>query len=142
MQISSRFTIAIHLLTCIAFFKDKKITSDFLALSINVNPVTIRRILKQLQVANIITVARGNTGNIKLNKTPQDISFYDIYNAIDNTNQNLFNFHKNPNLDCPIGKNIHKLLDNKLLKIQNTLHQCMQNTTLKKVFDEAKEIIK
>lgn len=142
MQISSRFTIAIHLLTCIAFFKDKKMTSDFLALSINVNPVTIRRILKQLQVANIITVARGNTGNIKLNKTPQDISFYDIYNAIDNTNQNLFNFHKNPNLDCPIGKNIHKLLDNKLLKIQNTLHQCMQNTTLKKVFDEAKEIIK
>ena len=32
MQISSRFTIAIHMLTCIETFKeDYKVTSDFLA---------------------------------------------------------------------------------------------------------------
>ena len=50
MQISSRFTIAIHMLTCMENFKDEyKITSDFLASSINVNPVIIRRILSQLK---------------------------------------------------------------------------------------------
>ena len=46
MQISSRFTIAIHMLTCMeAFKKDYKNTSDFLAGSINVNTGIIRRIL-------------------------------------------------------------------------------------------------
>ena len=45
MQISSRFTIAIHMMTCMETFKEEhKITSDFLAASINVNPVIIRRI--------------------------------------------------------------------------------------------------
>lgn len=49
MQISSRFTIALHILTCIEEFKnDYKITSDFLSSSINVNPVVIRRILQNL----------------------------------------------------------------------------------------------
>ena len=46
MQISSRFTIALHIFTCVEVFKDEyRITSDFLAGSINTNPVIIRNIL-------------------------------------------------------------------------------------------------
>ena len=57
MQISSRFTIAIHMMTCMETFKEEyKITSDFLASSINVNPVIIRRILSQLRDAPLIQV--------------------------------------------------------------------------------------
>ena len=60
MQISSRFTIAIHMLTCMETFKEEyKITSDFLASSINVNPVIIRRILSQLKEAGLIEVKRA-----------------------------------------------------------------------------------
>ena len=60
MQISSRFTIAVHVLICIETFKDEqKVTSDFLASSVNVNPVVIRRILQQLKAAGIVKVARG-----------------------------------------------------------------------------------
>ena len=45
MQISSRFTIAVHMLACMEAFRDEyKVTSDFLAASIQVNPVIIRRI--------------------------------------------------------------------------------------------------
>ena len=63
MQISSRFTIAVHVLICIGTFRnDYKITSDFLASSVNVNPVVIRRIIQQLKKAGIITVKRGSGG--------------------------------------------------------------------------------
>ena len=63
MQISSRFTIAIHMLTCMEIFKNEyKITSDFLAESIQVNPVIIRRILGQLKEAGLIEVKRGTGG--------------------------------------------------------------------------------
>lgn len=47
MQISSRFTIAVHVLIAIETFKnDHKITSEFLASSANVNPTVIRRLLQ------------------------------------------------------------------------------------------------
>ena len=53
MQISSRFTIAVHVLIAIETFKkDHKITSEFLASSANVNPTVIRRLLQQLKKAD------------------------------------------------------------------------------------------
>ena len=59
MQISSIFTNALHIFACVDTFKyDRKVTSDFLAASINTNPVIIRRILTQLKKAGLIIVAR------------------------------------------------------------------------------------
>ena len=81
MQISSRFTVALHIFTCVDVFKDQyKVTSDFLAGSINTNPVIIRKILSQLSKANLITVARG-TGGVTINRPLSEISFYDVYQA-------------------------------------------------------------
>ena len=48
MQIPSRFTIATHMLILIALEgKESKVTSDFLAASVAVNPVIIRKTLSQ-----------------------------------------------------------------------------------------------
>ena len=46
MQISSRFTMAIHMFACIDTFKNQKMTSDFMAGSIGTNPVIIRKLLQ------------------------------------------------------------------------------------------------
>ena len=63
MQISSRFTVAVHVLICIETFKnDHKVTSELLASSVNANPVVIRRLLQQLKKAGIINVKRGSGG--------------------------------------------------------------------------------
>jgi DNA-binding IscR family transcriptional regulator len=65
MQISSRFTLAIHIIACIETFKNEyKVTSDFLAGSTNVNPVIVRKILGQLKSAGIVEVARGSGGAV------------------------------------------------------------------------------
>ena len=63
MQISSRFTIAVHIFACIdTFGNDQKITSDFLSTSINVNPVIIRKILSSLKKSHLLNVQRGTGG--------------------------------------------------------------------------------
>ena len=63
MQISSRFTLAVHIFTCIDTFQNEyKVTSDFIAGSTNVNPVIIRKILLQLKAAGLVQVARGTGG--------------------------------------------------------------------------------
>ena len=144
MQISSRFTIALHILTCIEEFKnDYKITSDFLSSSINVNPVVIRRILQKLKSAGIITVARGNVGSMEINKDLKDITFYDVYKAVDCVDdEGLFHFHENPNPLCPVGRNIHNVLDKRLDAIQQAMENEMKKSTLADVINETSQLSK
>ena len=131
MQITSRFTVALHIFTCVEVFKDEyKVTSDFLAGSINTNPVIIRKILTQLKNAGLIEVARG-TGGITVTKPLSEITFYDVYEAIEPVeNGDLFRFHENPNPECPVGRNIHKLLDQKLQAIQGAMEDEMKRYTV------------
>ena len=142
MQISSRFTIAIHIFACInTFEKDYKITSDFLASSVNVNPVIIRRLLSQLKAAGLINITRGS-GGTSITKPIDEISFLDIYNAVECVNNGeLFHFHENPNRQCPVGRNIHNVLDNKLFQIQKALENEMKKITIADVINETKYFI-
>ena len=139
MQISSRFTIAIHVLVCIETFKDEyKITSDFLASSVNVNPVVIRRLLQQLKRAGIISVARGS-GGAKIEKPLDKITLLDIYHAVECVEEGqLFHFRENPNLACPVGRSIHTMLDTKLEEIQKAMEDKMQSISLQDILEEQK----
>ena len=142
MQISSRFTIALHIFTCVETFKDDcKVTSDFLASSINTNPVIIRKILSQLKNAGLITVARG-TGGIAATRPISEITFYDVYQAIEPVeNGDLFHFHEAPNPECPVGRNIHFLLDDKLKAIQDAMEAEMKKYTVADLDTGLKEIL-
>lgn len=139
MQISSRFTIAIHVFACMETFgNDYKITSDFLASSINVNPVIIRKILSQLRNAGLIEVARG-TGGTTATRSIDEITFYDVYLAVDLLEEGeLFHFHENPNPNCPVGKNIHTALDDKLFHIQEAMENEMKKYTIADVVNDIK----
>lgn len=144
MQIPSRFTIATHMLMVIALKgKDTKVTSDFLAESVGVNPVIIRKTLSQLKKAELITVARG-TGGAEIIKNLKDISLLDIYQAVEclgKTGQ-LFSFHENPNPNCPVGANIHVVLDEKLLKIQQAMEKELSLTSLAQLVTDTEARIK
>ena len=142
MQISSRFTIAIHIFACIDTFENEyKLTSDFIAGSVNVNPVVIRRILQQLKAAGLVTVARGS-GGVSAAKPMDEITLLDIFNAVDCIENNqLFHFHENPNTDCPVGLNIHHSLDDKLNIIQSSLEQSMKNITVADVVRDTQTYI-
>ncbi|MBO5485213.1 MAG: Rrf2 family transcriptional regulator [Lachnospiraceae bacterium] len=142
MQISSRFTVALHIFTAVDVFKDDyKVTSDFLAGSIGTNPVIIRKLLTQLKNAGLITVARG-TGGIELTKELSEISFYDVYQAIEPLEGgDLFRFHEAPNPQCPVGRNIHALLDGKLQNIQEAMESEMKKYTLQDLREGMQELL-
>ena len=42
----------------------------------------------------------------------------------------LFRFHENPSPECPVGRNIHALLDDKLKDIQNAMENEMKKYTI------------
>ena len=134
MQISSRFTLAIHIFACVDIFKnDYKVTSDFISKSTNVNPVIIRKILLQLRNTGLIEVARG-TGGTTITRPLSEITFLDIYRAVECVEDNtLFHFHENPNEKCPVGRNIHNVLDDKLQRVQAAMERELQSITLEDV---------
>lgn len=133
MQISSRFTMAIHMFACIDTFNEMKMTSDFMAGSIGTNPVIIRKLLGQLKAAGLVEVARG-TGGVTIKKPLNEITFLDVYKAVECApDEELFHFHENPNQECPIGRNIHHVLDDKLIRIQKAMENELSKITLEEV---------
>ena len=144
MQITSKFTIAVHIITAIDYFKDsKKVTSSFLAGSVGANPVIVRNIMGELKEAGIIDISQGKSG-IELAKELDDITFYDIYKAVDSVNEEgLFHFHEKPNPECPVGRNIHKAMEGKLTDVQQAMEEKMKRITLAEVVDDTRrEIIR
>ena len=142
MQISSRFTLALHIFACIEVFgKDHKMTSDFLAESTNVNPVIIRKLLGQLKGAGLIEVARG-TGGTTITKPLKEITFLDVYHAVECIGHgDMFHFHENPNPNCPVGKNIHRILDDKLTQVQTAMEQELTSITLANVKQDTEQLL-
>ena len=130
MQISSRFTMAIHMFVCMDAFSNQKMTSDFMAASIGTNPVIIRKLLQQLKATGLVEVSRG-TGGVTITRPLDKITFLDIYKAVECApDEQLFHFHDNPNPKCPVGKNIHRVLDDRLLQVQRAMEEKLSEMTL------------
>ncbi|MGN1408028.1 Rrf2 family transcriptional regulator [Lactobacillus sp.] len=133
MQVSTKFTIAIHVLAATDFFAGKeKVTSKSLAGSIGSNPVIIRNIMSDLQKAGLIETKRG-PGGISITRPLDQITFYDVYEAVEKNKDQLFNFHDNPNPDCPVGRNIHAALDDKLADIQREFEKDLKKHNVAEV---------
>lgn len=135
MQISTKFTIAIHILTATAYFSPTaKITSEFLADSVGSNPVIIRNIMAQLKDANLIAVKRG-PGGLTLTRPLSAVTFFDVYKAVETKSDDpLFRFHEHPHPACPVGKNIHRALDKTLHAVQRAFEKELQRHTLQEVY--------
>lgn len=130
MKITSRFTVAVHTLLAIHMFDGKyKTTSDFIAASVNVNPVVIRRTLLSLKGAGLIEVKAGS-GGARIIKNLEEITLYDIYMAVDSVEGDLFHFHESPNPSCPVGKNIYSVLEPHLFEAQKALENQLKKVTL------------
>ena len=55
---------------------------------------------------------------------------------------NLFHFHENPNYKCPVGKNIHNVLDDKLNCVQAAMERELQSITLEDVKKDLDKYLK
>ncbi|WP_240422017.1 Rrf2 family transcriptional regulator [Paenibacillus periandrae] len=129
MQISTRFSIAVHTLTLIAA-SPNECTGDFIAGSVNTNPVVIRRIMGMLKKAGLVDVRPG-VGGASLLKDADQITLLDVYRAVNATEENqLFRIHEAPNIACTVGRNIEKVLQVELKDAQSVMEQRLAQTTI------------
>ncbi|MGL6198378.1 MAG: Rrf2 family transcriptional regulator [Lachnospiraceae bacterium] len=136
MRISTKCSVALHILILLAEFNDHKLTSEILAKSTGCNPVIIRNILGDLKRAGVIGVRRG-TGGAFLQLEPNDITIGTVFDAVDSTSlEEIIGVHPSPNPACPIGNNIYALLKKPYDLIASSIKETMQSYTLQQLLDD------
>ena len=106
-----QFAFAVHVLSVMALAPDRPQSSGKLAISVNTNPVVIRRLLLDLSKAGLVVTARGSEGGSKLARPAAQISLADIYRAVAEDTR-PFDVHPRPPDDgCPVGHGIKRVLE-------------------------------
>lgn len=134
MAANSQFSMAVHVLSMLAGSKDENLKSDLLACSVNTNAVVIRRLLGQLNHANLVVSQTGANGGSRLARCPKEINLAEIYKAV-NCGE-VFALHaKAPSRDCPVGKNIEAVLGCLQKEMDKGIEEKLSRYTLQNVFE-------
>lgn len=103
---NTRFATAVHIMTLLAKSPQEWLTSEWIAGSINVNPVIVRKEISVLKEAGMIISRQGKVGGTQLAKNAETITISEIYKAVKNT-EVLGKKNQNPNPACSVGKEIN-----------------------------------
>ncbi len=132
---NTRFATLIHILTVLAKNPDQWISSEWIAESINVNPVIVRKELSVLQKLGWVVSKKGKEGGSMLHVSSCEISLADIYNAVKNSNV-LGKKNNCSGTNCPIGKDINKALEKLFKETDEILVNALQHKNLKAFVEE------
>ncbi|MFD2307149.1 Rrf2 family transcriptional regulator [Enterococcus termitis] len=136
MAMSTKLSVAIHILSLIEIGPPDQVNSELIAASVNTNPVVVRRLMSKLKKAGLIHTSRGATQTYLLKK-PEEISLYDIYEAVE-LEKEVFNIHQNPNPNCLVGANIQAALEEQYSKVQDRMETELKEIPLADVIHQIK----
>lgn len=130
MLSSSRFVVAIHALSVLARAKDKgPVCSTTIAQSVHTNPVVIRRLMSELEKANLVISTSGRSGGFTLARPAPEITLADVYGAVED--DAVFRMHKiDPNAECPVAAQIGKALSPSLRAAEQAMASSLRQTSL------------
>ena len=125
---NTRFATALHIMTLAACGKGELLSSEFMAGSININSVLVRKQISELRKHGLLVSKEGKGGGTTLAKLASNILLSDIYQAV---NQGaLLGRANSPNPDCPVGKQINNHIDNLYSQADEALMNQLKKTSL------------
>lgn len=128
-MISGKFAITTHILTLLAKFPEEFMASDYIAGSLNIHPVLVRKEIANLKKNHFVESKEGKNGGVKLLTSPEKITLEDIFKIT--FDKASLGFSKNqPNPECPVGKKINQNLEDLYFNLNNTVSQELQKVTL------------
>ncbi len=134
---NGRFQIAVHILTLLHSAGGESLSSDFMAGSININPVLVRKELSSLRKAGLVQSKEGHNGGYSLAVSARQISIADVYKAVEQAP--LLGKARNiPNPACPIGKQIDQHLDTLNKQLNDAVVEQLGHQTLEQFYNQFK----
>jgi Rrf2 family protein len=134
-MVNCRFTVAIHVLCLLAARQPQPLTSEFIAGSVNTNPVVIRRILAVLRKAGLVKSQPGASGGWELLAKPSAINLGRLYQIV--RPGTVFAMHsQQPNVLCPVGRNIQLGLGSHYQRAQAAMEAELARSTIADVLKD------
>jgi Rrf2 family protein len=136
--LSSRFAVAVHVLSLLALQDGEPVTSDYVASSVKTNPVVIRRLLGLLRRKGLVRIQPGPRGGARLVRPAAKILLADVYRAVEDGQ--VLGLHKNPpNARCPVGRHIGGVLSRVFGEAEAALEATLRRRTLEDVVGGVRE---
>ncbi len=137
MSTNSRFAVAVHVLSLMAWSGEEPLKSEQVAESVNTNPVVIRRMLLELAEAGLVVSQTGSLGGSKLANDSAKTTLLDVYRALEYAG--VFSLHRQPpSRDCPVGVNIETVLGEVLSEVDSAVEQVLGKITINDVVQRLK----
>ena len=134
MTKSTRFPVAVHILTFLSANPGEYVSSEAIAKSVATNPVAVRKILGMLVKAGFVSSLSGSKGGAKLEVNPKKLSLLDIYQAVEQ--KEIFQMHS-PHPKCPLAKGIKVDLQQVFDEAQTAMEKQLAERTLHDVSQRA-----
>jgi Rrf2 family protein len=138
MVANSRFAVAIHTLVALGFNQRKgvnRLSSSYIATSVNTNPVVIRGLLLSLKRAGLIESKEGRDGGVSLARSPAKITLDEIYAAVES--ESVLAPHKKPEKkECLVSCRMKQILPSLFDEVDQAVTRSLRGKTLKEVIDQ------
>jgi DNA-binding IscR family transcriptional regulator len=113
----------------LAYRDGEAMTSEYIAGSVNTNPVVVRRVLGLLAKAGLVATQEGARGGVRLAQSADKINLRAVYAAVETGP--LFALHpSDPNPQCPVGSTIQGALEPALAAAEGALLGSLAETTV------------
>jgi Rrf2 family protein len=132
MNSNTQLTVGIHILCLLASGDGRRMTSEYIAGSVNTNPVVIRRTLGRLRRAGLVRSHGGSGGGWELVRPAGEITLRDVLDAT--RTSGLLALHRDtPNPKCEVGAGVQRALRGYYEKAEAALAEELEQTTITEV---------
>ena len=129
MLSNTHFSMAVHVLSALAFNEGKVVGSEILAKSMGTNPSFLRGIIGQLRDGGLVETRLGKGGGSTLARPADQINLLDIYQVTE-LKPALTAHVCDGTSACPVARNMEKMLEDLNRKLEDTVTTELQKTTL------------
>jgi len=126
---NAKFATALHILALLDYSKEEKLSSEYIAGSINLNPALVRKEISHLKKLGFISSREGNGGGYTLGRPSDQIFLSEIYQAV--RQAPLLGRKNSPNPACTVGRQINTHLDKLYTDAELSLTEKLGKQTLK-----------
>ncbi len=129
MLSNTHFSIAVHVLSALAYNKGQLVGSEDLARTVGTNPSFLRGLIGELRDAGLVETRLGKGGGAKLAKPAARITLYDVYRATE-SKPALTTHHCDGNSRCEVAKKMEGILKDLNRRLEGAVESELGKTTL------------
>ena len=129
------FGTGLHIMLALAYNPGVRLSSNELASSIDVNPVTVRRVISDLAASGLVDTQTGPGGGAMLARPANRITVQDVYEALGEP-PFIEGHSKTPQTHCAVSACMPRIFERLNEAVTRKATPVLRQTTLQKLVDE------